>query len=216
MIICNQCGNTIGDNLRFCTDCGAETPMFAAPAVRDPAPPTTIPYSPVPQTTNYQPQPPQPPRPAPPTYVLPRPVPHVPVKRSSNTAVWVLLSFGVLVLVVGAVVAVMLSLSRSNNANSNTIRDANLSTPPSTPTATGRMVICQYNGVHVRYTPSRTAAILTDINKDQPVRIIRESTNRDSVFIPSLKQTVEDNWSEVQFEMQGTSYHGWIFSGFLR
>jgi|GEM_PF-3987569 len=27
MIICSQCGNIIGDNLRFCSDCGAEVPV---------------------------------------------------------------------------------------------------------------------------------------------------------------------------------------------
>jgi hypothetical protein len=149
------------------------------------------------------------------------PMPRSPEKSSKNAVVWVVLSLGVLVLVVVAAVGVKLALSLVNNESNNINRSANLSTPPpstppSTPYATGRLVICQYDGVHVRYTPSRTAAILTDINKDHPVRIIRESTNRDSVFIPSLKQTVEDNWSEVQFEMQGTSYHGWIFSGFLR
>jgi hypothetical protein len=30
MIICSQCGNIIGDNLRFCTDCGAEVPVVAS------------------------------------------------------------------------------------------------------------------------------------------------------------------------------------------
>ena len=214
MIICNQCGNSIADNLRFCTDCGAESPMFAAPVVRDPAPPMTIPYARAPQTTNYQPQPRQP---APPPYVPSTP-PHVPAKSSSNAIVWVFLSFGVVVLVVIAVVGIKLSLSHSNDANNNTNRDANLSrTLSSTPSPNGRVVICKYNGVNVRDAPNnQTAGKVAVINIGQEVRIITESPNRDSVFIPSRKETVEDNWSEVQFEMLGTSYHGWIFSGFLR
>lgn len=121
-------------------------------------------------------------------------------------------------LVAIVVVGIKLSLSHSNDANNNTNRGANLSSPPpGTPYTGGRVVICKYNGVNVRDAPNNQAAgKVAVINIGQEVRIIRESPNRDSVFIPSRKETVEDNWSEVQFEMLGTSYHGWIFSGFLR
>lgn len=273
MIICSQCGNKLAEDLRFCTECGSETPMFAATLVNEPIPPATIPYGQAPETVRYNapqhpqqpppqsqqpyPQPPppyqqqapspsqtyeqQPPRPQQPYQqqpyqqqagqqqlgqqaqssgrppYVPSSVPRVPQKSSKNAFVWVGLSFGVLVLLALAVVGVRLGLSLVTNQNSNVNRGGSMGMPAPYPSAaTGRPVVCQYDGVHVRNAPSRTAVVLVDINKDQTIRVLRESTNRDMVFIPSLKKSVEDNWSEVEFEMQGVAYHGWIFSGFLR
>jgi hypothetical protein len=211
MIICNQCGNPVNDNsLRFCTECGAQMPGFAETVA---LPPTS--YTPAPQPSIVAPSP------QPPVYV-PAPVappPYAPAERKTNPLPWILLTMGLLVVAVVALVAFKSSSqsavnSSSNNANLNSGSSLNRNADArNTSSQNGRWAVCKFTPVHVRDAPNLNATIITDISKDQRVRVISQSSNYDTVFVRSLNQNVYDNWSEV--EIENTSIHGWVFSGFL-
>lgn len=114
------------------------------------------------------------------------------------------------------VLVITIGLTTSRRvASSSTADTSSRPAPTATPyPTTGRLVYCKFNGVHVRALPGLDAYIITDIQQGQPIRVIRESSNYDTVFIRSINQTVTDNWSEIQIE--NTSIRGWVFSGFLR
>jgi hypothetical protein len=208
MIICNQCGNAMKDNLRFCTECGAEMPGFASPV----APPTVPSYMPPqPQPAQYAPSP------APTIYAEP--------ERRSNTLPWLLVPLCLLLVAVVGVIGLRSSqriespAGTNSNSNANVNYNAggganrNAAAPSSKSSPNGRIAVCKFTPVHVRDAPRLDAAIIADINTDQRVRVISQSSNYDTVFVRSLNRSVSDNWSEI--EVENTSIHGWVFSGFL-
>jgi hypothetical protein len=192
MIICSQCGNDIADGLSFCSVCGNAVATFSAMPITVPHSPNVNPFSAVQPAPGSQPPVQagnyvQPPRLAPSAVVR------------TNSLAWILIPVGLLVVVLMVVIGI--KSSRSNAT-------------VSAATPQGRLATCKFNGVHVRDAPKLEAFTITDINKYQAVRVMQESTNRDSVFIQSINQTVYDNWSEIQVE--GSSVRGWVFSGFIR
>jgi len=212
MIICSQCGNSVGDDLRYCSECGTEVPLFAGKPGGVPTPAVTVPYVRAPQPTGVQTQP------RPPAVVPPAaPAPLAPRGQATMPVALIVIPIGLLVLVGIVVLSVNLTTSNANNTNTTGGLSTDSRSPvPSTPNAI-RVVTCRFNGVHVRQSPNLNATIITDIQQGHTIRVIRETSNYDTVKIRSLDQDVTDNWSEVQLENTPVgSVHGWIFSGFLR
>ena len=98
MIICNQCGSALADDLRFCTECGAVVPAYNMPE--------PIPTMPSPSPTQ-QPSPfMQTPQPSPPV---------IQSERRTNPLPWILIPLGVL----GLVVLVIVGNNRPNQSSNN-------------------------------------------------------------------------------------------------
>lgn len=195
MIICSQCGFICPENARNCGDCGAV--MSSGGAAYPPANSQPAPTVPVQQYRGGY---------------LPPPAPvGVGPSKSTNHLLWIL-PLGIVVILV-TVIGLTIT---SKRAASSSISETNSGppAPAATPYPSGRLVYCNFNGVHVRALPNLDAFIITDIQQGQAIRVFRESSNYDAVFIRSINQTVTDNWSEIQIE--NTSIRGWVFSGFLR
>ncbi|HMF57570.1 MAG TPA: hypothetical protein VK619_14605 [Pyrinomonadaceae bacterium] len=96
MIICNQCGNALADDLRYCTECGASVPTFNMP---EPIPTLPSP-SPTQQLNPFM----QTPQPSPPV---------IQAERKTNPLPWVLIPLGV----IGLIVLVILGNNRSNQSS---------------------------------------------------------------------------------------------------
>lgn len=208
MIICNKCGNAIGDaSNRFCIECGADAIAPQASAMD-----TTIAIAP-PQIRSGADSS------APLAEVLSQPVTQVP---TANIRPRVFVSIGSLVIIVIVVIGVTRSRSNStqNLSNSNTdssVSHSNLNATrpgPSYRYPNGHWAVCKFTPVHIRTSPSLNASIITDIAAGDRVWIISESSNYDTVHINSLEADVTDNWSEV--ELENSSAHGWVFSAFIR
>lgn len=136
-------------------------------------------------------------------------------ERRVNPLPWLLIPLGVLVIAVVAVIGFKSSGSSVSNSNENTNYSQNKNaTVSSTPYRNGRLAICMFTPVHVRAEPRLDATIITDISTGQRVWVIKESTNFDTVFVRSLNRSVYTNWSEI--EVENSSIHGWVFSGFLQ
>lgn len=198
MIICSQCGFICADTARNCGDCGAAISFNPAAGVN------SAPYTPQ-QAATGQPYAHRG------EYVAQPSPPVVGPSKATNHLLWIL-PLGILL-----VLAIAIGLTTSKRAASSSTADTSPS--PAAPTVTpyptnGRLVYCKFNGVHVRALPNLDAYIITDVQQGQPVRVFRESSNYDTVFVRSINQSVTDNWSEIQVE--NTSIRGWIFSGFLR
>ncbi len=196
MIICSQCGNAVSPNQSFCIECGAQVQLVgkrthAASTLPD-ASQTEI------AAPSIQPQ----------------------VKQSFTPVIWLLVPAGVLVLLVVAIVGVKLASSTENRSENRAV-NSNSRVSPASPAPTSypatRVVRCRFNGVNVRDAPSLTSNIITEIQEGHIIRVLRETSNLDTVFIRSRNQDVTDNWSEVELDNTDRgSVHGWIFSGFLR
>lgn len=156
------------------------------------------------------------PAPAPPT-------PGAQAERKTNPLPWLLIPLCLLVVAVIAVIGFRRSSPVSNSSNFSTSYNTNYNTSAnsnrgttvsSTPYPNGRLAVCRFTPVHVRDAPRLDAAIITDISTGQRVWVIRESSNYDTVFVRSLNRSVNANWSEI--EVENSSVHGWVFSGFLQ
>lgn len=213
MIICNKCGNAMeATTPRFCAECGADMTMSP-----NTAPPPTIASPPYQSQSIYGSAP----------MLHPTATPQlVQTERRPNPLPWILVSAGILVIIVVAVVGFNNSGTKNANAatplssNTNTSNDRsgsstyNNTRDPSTTYPNGHWAVCKFTPVNVRTSPNLNAQIITDIASGDRVWVIKESSNYDTVHINSLNQDVYDNWSEVEFE--NSTVHGWIFSAFIR
>ena len=184
MIICSQCGGTLANGEKICGECGAHI----APVRVKVDPRAAVQRQPLGNQEAAYAQ-------------VRAPITPVATKPQTNPIVWVAVTVGVLVLVIISVVGFSIS-KKTNDSGSAAAKTG------------GRIAYSKFNGVHVRDAPNSNATVITDIQKNQAVRVVRESPNYDTVFIQSLNKTVTDNWSEIQVD--STSVHGWIFSGFIR
>lgn len=196
MIICSQCGSICAETSVKCGDCGAAIPVRFAGGMSSTTytPQQAAGAQPHAQGGGYLPPPPMPP--------TARPL------NPANHLLWIV-PIGLIVILVAVV-----SLKSSRVADSSTSRVSPAPAPTVSPYANARLVYCRFNGVHVRDSPNLNAFIITDIQQGQAIRVLRESSNYDTVFVRSLNQNITDNWSEIQIE--NTSIRGWVFSGFLR
>lgn len=145
----------------------------------------------------------------------------VQTERKRDPLPWILVSVGLLVIIVIALVGFNSSSTKNANvatpltSNSNTGNDPYKNTrDPSTVYPNGHWAVCKFTPVNVRTSPNLTAPIITDIASGNRVWVISESTNYDTVYVKSLHQNVYDNWSEV--ELENSAVHGWVFSAFIR
>jgi hypothetical protein len=227
MIICSQCGNSLADGLRYCTECGATVPASAAPAAPQPAP----------------------------AYVSPRPVvpptqaaPAAQPKARVNPLPWIIASIAVL----GAVAVIVYYNSKSGAGSSyGAPRNSNMSNAPydggsvsggtparnanvyptpggantsssnrvgtsnsnsGTATADGRrLAYCNANTLNIRSTPvldPGKSNYVGELTRGDQVWILRESSNYDT-----SSTGVTSNWAEIQ-TVNG-SMRGWVFRYYL-
>jgi hypothetical protein len=225
MIICNQCGNSLADGLRFCTECGAGVSVFSNPA------PTII-------------SPPEPPRPQIPSAPPPAAAPQQ-RRNGINPLVFVLPISAVLLIGAAALYLSSKSDPRSNerseadvypsnnnsensnsgrsrttnstrnlNMNSN-ISNANQRVSPSnsntnTGATTGTLAYCNANNLWVRSTPVLDLSkgnVVGELTRGSRVWILKESTNYDTY------NGVTSNWAEVQ--AADRPLRGWVFRYYL-
>lgn len=170
-----------------------------------------------------------------PTVVLPKPAAGVSSRPVSNSASQpdrsqtALIAVGVLAVLLVGIVLYLLIRSDDSSQNASAFQPGSAAPSQTTVRATQqpavavptantepakRRTICKYSGVNIRELPQREAPLITTIGRGVELIILQEANQLDTVFIPSERRSVTDNWSEVALAAN-PSIRGWVFSGFI-